>query len=939
MDATSLILQIKASGLNVDTAPLEAILLKLSQTLQSHDAVVSKFPKVEAAQGDLRRDINKLLESVKASADDCIATGSLDESKACDGEDEASRKGNDPSTDSDGTTSSSYGVRKMFIEPIHTKHADASSNANDRAIAGSLRDVKSAIHRLQQHRDEGLVNSMEVDESIKSLKESLFETQQKLMSSATIEQMQVLQQSLIGKYSQMQQRLQEFKTTFHEDVDGSINRNLSEVKSWFKDLEALVKQRQAKLEQRVASCAREYDVAAFRESIETNVASLTRKAAFLDDTARAQGKTLVMLQQKNAITMFHRHYTNWKQNALKCGLSCWKEMVKRQIQYEEGKESQKRLVRKTLTNIMSRRKRFGFERWIRYRDWHRRGERMKIKASTLICERLGSYLAAPKTVAFNRWRRLTLMDKMKSSRDGDAVGEEKSSSSNLSSDPSPIVLSSGNQKKPTFCLSSIMESFKGDLQGATYALAMEIESIKSHDIASMRQDWCTENQRLMSTIHNTMNEAISKVEDTSHAFQDSVNERVDSCTDDFPQLQAKLDELTGLFERCRAELKGIDESHKGRIDALFDRNQHLDRRLHAVEKRNEAADRHISTLSEEQSKSNESIQYMRGVIAKNEERHEEQRNLFQQALDHFGEELLKTKVTLGHTQVRCESLEKELAETKSELVHFQDACQSENDMVRRQIHYPGVPKPSLARIVDVGHAYESLAKEKNYVMSINVMATSRTTSKMKMKRSGQNVKNEEEVDVPSEIVAFAHDYAAWVAYQADHESLLRLIVGTNPEEQVYAEDDIISRRKELCGELKSDLGTLLEKASAYQAVADKKDPSSSCRGLGLRWEARAIFLARLAEATEVALSKHDQILPPASTRLGRVRPLSANVTICVACDRPMRQKGTRNGSAPATAERKSSGGKRDNLLPDGSMPSLDEDTPPAGIRPVLGESN
>ena len=42
---------------------------------------------------------------------------------------------------------------------------------------------------------------------------------------------------------------------------------------------------------------------------------------------------------------------------------------------------------------------------------------------------------------------------------------------------------------------------------------------------------------------------------------------------------------------------------------------------------------------------------------------------------------------------------------------------------------------------------------------------------------------------------------------------------------------------------------------------------------------------------EAALSKHDQILLPAATSLGRVRPLSANVTVCVACDRPMRRKG------------------------------------------------
>lgn len=165
-------------------------------------------------------------------------------------------------------------------------------------------------------------------------------------------------------------------------------------------------------------------------------------------------------------------------------------------------------------------------------------------------------------------------------------------------------------------------------------------------------------------------------------------------------------------------------------------------------------------------------------------------------------------------------------------------------------------------------------------------------------------KEEEEADVPSEIVAFAHDYAAWVAYQADHESLLKLITGINPEDQVYAEDDMVSRRKELCTELKSELGALLEVASSYPTEND----SSTTRGMGLRWEARAIFLARVADATTSFLGKHDQILLPASTRLGRVRPLSANVIVCLACDRPLRLKGPRSHSTktPSDGEGRSS---------------------------------
>ena len=52
----------------------------------------------------------------------------------------------------------------------------------------------------------------------------------------------------------------------------------------------------------------------------------------------------------------------------------------------------------------------------------------------------------------------------------------------------------------------------------------------------------------------------------------------------------------------------------------------------------------------------------------------------------------------------------------------------------------------------------------------------------------------------------------------------------------------------------------------------------------IRLEARARYIGRVADAIDAALSKHDQVFIPASTRLGRVR---ASVPTCVACDRPL----------------------------------------------------
>jgi len=462
--------------------------------------------------------------------------------------------------------------------------------------------------------------------------------------------------------------------------------------------------------------------------------------------------------------------------------------------------------------------------------------------------------------------------------------------------------SSATAKQPLHDLLKIMGSFKGDIQGAMLALAKEITNVQSHNIPSLQREWCAESHKMMSAIRNNMNAAIQRVQDSADEFRESIDKRVDSCANDLPAVHSKIDELSIYFDGSKRELQIADNRHSLQIDAILAQERTTEQSLLAVQERAHNSAVQITSLMEQHAKSNESIQYLRDAMATNERRHEEERENFQQALDHFGDELLKTKVSLGHTRVRCEFLEKELTEVKLELAHFQDTCQAECDMVQSHIHHPGVLKPSLNRIVNVGHAYETLCKERTYVTGINITVTVRSTTTMKMKRSEEKVKKAEDADIPSEIAAFAHDYAAWIAYHADHESLLHLIAGTNPECQIYAEDDTISRRKELCVELKSELGTLLERASAVVLESSNKHDSNalnaSSRGLGLRWEARAIFLARLIDAVNAALSKHDQILLPASTRIGRVGPSSsANVNVCMACDRPMRTKTLRSHSS------------------------------------------
>lgn len=870
-DLTSQIVQLNTVGLRIDSTPLEAILLSIAQGLQNHDTLCSKLPEIETLHSDLRRDLNKLKIAFES------ATISATKHTICDSAD-CNTLANSSSV-VEGTQN--YGLPKCDSEPMRHKHANQTYKAYNEATANGLREVKANVLKLQRHRDETLASSLETDAHVKALKDDLLRIEQKLMASVNMAQLQRLQQSIATNHGKTEEHLNEFQGTFREEVQQSIDAYFVNIKSAFASLEAFLNQRQDKIESQVSSCAKEYDVASFRESVQSDIASLTRQTLFLGDTAKAQGKVLVQIQQKNAIIMFHRRYSEWKRNALRFGITRWKNSVQQDVKYQRDKVSQKRVMKKILTNVMSRRKRIGFEKWIRHRNWHRKTELLKVKASALVYERLKSYLTASKTEAFYKWRRMTVLDSMKC-----VVDREIQQSTNIKSEK-VITQSRAVRREIEYDLNAIMDSLKNDAYGASCALSQEVENIKAQDIATLQRSVTATHQHLMSSTNAMINEAVHKIDLATQEFQTYITQRVDKCDAQFPSINTQLKEMSNLFKSHKAHLKNIEESNDKRLDTLLDQNGGIEKRLCIVEELARSTAVQVASMADEQTKANDSIMQLSQTIASNEALRDEELNALRQVVDRFGDELLRTKVTLGHTQVRCEHLEEELAGSKNELAYFQEVSQSESAKVIEAMDHSGIPRTNLDRIVRVGHAFENLAKEKNYVTGINVIASMISDAGPSMKSNEEKRRREVQVDVPAEIAAFAHDYAEWIAYQADHESLLRLIAGTNPDEQVYAEDDMIARRKSLLEDLKSTLSTELERTSVPGVV---DSPDATTRGLGLRWEARAIFLARVVQATKSALSKHDHILMPTQTRIGRKRPESASVTVCVACDRPCSRK-------------------------------------------------
>lgn len=178
---------------------------------------------------------------------------------------------------------------------------------------------------------------------------------------------------------------------------------------------------------------------------------------------------------------------------------------------------------------------------------------------------------------------------------------------------------------------------------------------------------------------------------------------------------------------------------------------------------------------------------------------------------------------------------------------------TEDRDIRGMVEFLGVVKPKVDLMVDICIPFERLSFEKKYCPPINSSLL--------------------ESNIPDTIAGFGVRMAEWIAFKADSEALSKVVAGVNPDEIVYADEDIEIRRRFLLDEIRAEFRSLVESASPEAGA--------------LRLEARHKFTARLIDTIDSALSKHDQVLVTGSSRASRIK---AAVPSCVACDRPLRMK-------------------------------------------------
>ena len=113
-----------------------------------------------------------------------------------------------------------------------------------------------------------------------------------------------------------------------------------------------------------------------------------------------------------------------------------------------------------------------------------------------------------------------------------------------------------------------------------------------------------------------------------------------------------------------------------------------------------------------------------------------------------------------------------MIETRNNLIQSKVSSETAFKEVHGILDSHGTPQPKWRDIIEYGGLFESKSKEKSYVVPINFSVDGRI-----------------DLDIPGSIADFAQDYAAWIAFEADRDALKLVVIGKNPENAGYIEDN------------------------------------------------------------------------------------------------------------------------------------------------------
>lgn len=655
-------------------------------------------------------------------------------------------------------------------------------------------------------------------------------------------------------------------TDMESKIHSKISNHMKEIEIKNSTLDNIVTSRQSHMLTQMSNLAKEVDLKAIEDRFNYDIQSHSARIQALQVCAKINEQLILEFKQRMSLSTFVRIASLRQRSLYRKAISMWTRHLESVDKIRLRCNTRKFMMRKIVIRCWYSKKVAALKKWRDYANWLKSIENRHEQALRILLKIIRNHMCGPLRDSFHIWRRRVIAS---ASFDQSHHSDQAPTNPYIHDTAKYSKHSTEISTSVHFC--TLLQSFKDDKDGAIEVLANEIMNIRNIEFPKIIRDISETQAQIMAEVDASLKREMSDIKCMFLDFKDRILTRIDALYSDVMYTKSRADEAQNLIEFSMNKNDIIERTLHDRIQALLAINASIETESRKTKDELKECQQKISQIEFKEKNNQDMLRKLSEKISQIDSFKQEIHHDFIESSEQNKEIISKLYTEMTSKELSHKKLLDDVSDLRNDVIQQKIKSNESFDELHKILHSYGISEPKFDEIIKYGALHENISKEKNYVIPINCIFEISSF----------------DVDVPTIIAAFAHDYAEWIAYHSDQLSLKLTVVCRNANEAVDTEDETEERRQNLVARFKKKI---------YEEL-DNLHP-----GVGSnRLEARTFYISRVIDAIETALSKHNQVFIPGSTRLGRVR---STIATCVACDRPLSRKTTRRQADSQQSEEK-----------------------------------
>jgi len=629
---------------------------------------------------------------------------------------------------------------------------------------------------------------------ISILKSEILDVQRSLASSASSKQIVDIRELLERIVTEIKADVVDCHNRHNDEVNEREKRSLFQLKTVLKESEEASTDKLMALEIKLNSYATLCELKSFQADYSMDVVEIRRCIQTINCSLDQIRNSARMRNEQNAAVTIQRIQSMCCHRRLQWTWGIWKKHIEKQKMKESKRLHNQRALHKLLTFCIRSATKKAYHIWSRNVIFIKANEKRAKQIFRLI---IGKAFSLSRE-AFIKWRRFVVVQKT-----GSKVSIETDKSENVATDNTNDMKHDHDEDKRTAShleslrekvecqaihlnsvstIGDVMKELANDTEGKFNVVAREMNRLQNEEITSLQ----TSIEKVAQHFNNQLETGLKQLSQTNEkrfvAMEDRDNKKFDTLFKELPAVDSKQKEFLVKIEILDDTLKTQTDFVDTKIKSFENANDSIDAKLQELEANLLLANKKLRVMSDNQSENSRVINELREKLLESEKDRIKSKHALENLIKFIRNDISYLKENKDSHDLKINELRQATRKNVKGMIDTQNDMMNSFEIVHKKIDEPGVQKPKMDLLINNCLHYEKSSMQKNYAYPLNSHGVG------------------EEVTIPGNIANFAHDYAAWISYQADHDALQRVVVGLKREDAVFVDEDIVDRRQALLEE-------------------------------------------------------------------------------------------------------------------------------------------